>query len=55
MFTLDKQGDANDAICIPKTYFVANKAKSRISKRVLQKKQSPQNFPKNEHLLTPDT
>ena len=33
--------------------FVSNKAKGRISKRVLRK-QSPSNFPKNQHFLPLD-
>ena len=35
--------------------FVRNKAKGRISKRVLQENKPRQIFPKNEHFLPPDT
>ena len=34
---------------------VVTKAKGRISKRMLQEKQSTPNFQKNEHFLPPDT
>ena len=34
---------------------VGNKAKGRISKRVLQRKHSMPNFPKNGYFLPPDT
>ena len=34
---------------------LGNKAKGRISKRVLQENKARQIFQKNEHLLTPDT
>ena len=36
-------------------HFVGNKAEGRISKWVLQEKQSTSNFPKNQHFLSPDT
>ena len=36
-------------------HYVGNKAKGRISKKCVTRKQSATNFPKNEHFLPPDT
>ena len=41
--------------CPIKNDFVGNKAKGRISKRGVSRKQSTPNFPKKEHFLPPDT
>ena len=35
-------------------YFVGNKAKGRISRRVFQENKLQPNFPENEHFLPPD-
>ena len=40
--------------CIPR-YFVGNKVKGRISKRVFQENKAREIFCKNEHFLPPDT
>ena len=50
-----KHFNGNGTSCdIPQSEFVGNKAEGRISKRVLQSKQSTPSFLKNEHFLPPD-